>query len=432
VRLAGLQGAAELNGRTASCSSWDTGKERWLVCLDGGSEVKALKPSNLRLRAAQDAVALRPGSCVRILGLKGAAALNGEQATCITWDKDKQRWLVRLQSSLERLLRPENLKLHGSQEATLLRVGAAVCLSGLQAAPELNGKLGVCLGWDEAKQRWRVRLEGGLERLLKPDNMEVETTPEGLLVSPLVSQTVTFCKAKEKLEQLLQFLKKLRLEERKGLRPRSLVAVFCRDVQSLQAVLEGLHQAQLPCIGLHGGMNKQKRESSLATFRLDQKPIALITADASHGLKSEHLRCMVNYDFPRGLAQYGDRIRRVFREGAEGSAHSFFTKESAPRAAGLVSLLDSAMAPVEPALRELAARRGRRSDNVADATAKPGVAPAAVPGTPGPGKRKRKRSRLRNQRKQGKGGDPEKHPEEDAEEGLEPRVSAACVQPSDQ
>eukprot|EP00931_Biecheleriopsis_adriatica_P114949 TRINITY_DN90815_c0_g1_i1.p2 TRINITY_DN90815_c0_g1~~TRINITY_DN90815_c0_g1_i1.p2 ORF type:complete len:143 (+),score=31.32 TRINITY_DN90815_c0_g1_i1:39-431(+) len=53
---------------------------------------------------------LRPGVNVVIHGLKGAADLNGKEATVKTWDADKGRWTVQLQGGDFKALKPENLQ----------------------------------------------------------------------------------------------------------------------------------------------------------------------------------------------------------------------------------------------------------------------------------------------------------------------------------
>ena len=50
--------------------------------------------------------------------------------------------------------------------ARTLSVGAHVSISGLQARPELNGYGGVVVGWNEERQRYMVELDGTGERLL--------------------------------------------------------------------------------------------------------------------------------------------------------------------------------------------------------------------------------------------------------------------------
>merc|ERR1711971_654720 len=53
---------------------------------------------------------LAPGAIVKIQGLQGAPELNGKHATIDVWDAAKKRWKVRLADGEEKLLKPENLK----------------------------------------------------------------------------------------------------------------------------------------------------------------------------------------------------------------------------------------------------------------------------------------------------------------------------------
>eukprot|EP00927_Polykrikos_kofoidii_P075402 TRINITY_DN7157_c0_g1_i1.p1 TRINITY_DN7157_c0_g1~~TRINITY_DN7157_c0_g1_i1.p1 ORF type:complete len:511 (-),score=78.60 TRINITY_DN7157_c0_g1_i1:212-1681(-) len=54
-----------------------------------------------------------------------------------------------------------------------LHVKAVVRLVGLVAMADLNGAEGVCTEFDEPRDRWIVRLNGGEERALKPANLEL-------------------------------------------------------------------------------------------------------------------------------------------------------------------------------------------------------------------------------------------------------------------
>jgi len=62
------------------------------------------------------------------------------------------------------------------QQKQLLRVGSAVCATGLQGAPELNGRVGVVEAVDDATGRYVVRFRGEkrLKKLL-PKNLDVAT-----------------------------------------------------------------------------------------------------------------------------------------------------------------------------------------------------------------------------------------------------------------
>ena len=56
-----------------------------------------------------------------------------------------------------------------SAAAAETMLGRRVRLSGLQARPELNGRLGTVMGWHEASGRWAVELEGEAERHTEDD-----------------------------------------------------------------------------------------------------------------------------------------------------------------------------------------------------------------------------------------------------------------------
>jgi len=54
-----------------------------------------------------------------------------------------------------------------------LHPGAQVQFVGLQFQPQLNGKSGVCEGWDHSSNMIRVRLQSGQLKAVKPDNLRV-------------------------------------------------------------------------------------------------------------------------------------------------------------------------------------------------------------------------------------------------------------------
>lgn len=63
----------------------------------------------------------------------------------------------------------------GPSEVRNLCSGATVRLHGLKGASHLNGEVGICGEWDDAANRWIVRLSGAGElKSLRPENLEVE------------------------------------------------------------------------------------------------------------------------------------------------------------------------------------------------------------------------------------------------------------------
>ena len=59
-------------------------------------------------------------------------------------------------------------------------VGRTVKLDGIQAKPELNGQLGVCVSYVEDKQRYMVKLNGSKETMsLRPANLIPQAEADG-------------------------------------------------------------------------------------------------------------------------------------------------------------------------------------------------------------------------------------------------------------
>eukprot|EP00928_Gymnodinium_smaydae_P015083 TRINITY_DN1552_c0_g1_i1.p1 TRINITY_DN1552_c0_g1~~TRINITY_DN1552_c0_g1_i1.p1 ORF type:complete len:501 (+),score=132.93 TRINITY_DN1552_c0_g1_i1:1158-2660(+) len=106
------------------------------------------------LRATMAAAALAPGARVRIQGMTGATHLNGQTAVCASWDAAKERWLVRLDSGEEKLVRPANLEAirSGGYEACgAPAASAATALSPgdlVRALPDAAVE-GICAPGDE-------------------------------------------------------------------------------------------------------------------------------------------------------------------------------------------------------------------------------------------------------------------------------------------
>jgi len=356
VRLVGLQGSVELNGRQARCVRWDAARTRWLVNLDDGSE-KLLRTQNLQPAADKQHAELRVGASVRLVGLQAAPELNGKLATCVSWSAQRGRWLVRIEGGEEKNVKAQNLELRGTPT---LSVGASVRISGLIASPELNGSQGCCVRWDGAKGRWLVRLREGLEKLLRPENLKLEACPNGPLpaVDDSISQMVYTCSENEKAERLLRLLRAVREEEKRGKRHRSLTVVFCNKAKAVESVAKSLAQAQLHCAALHGQTPEAKRARLLSEFKLEGKRILVTTGEGAKGVTFQHLGSVFNYDFPSSVALYCQRLGHLDRDVEAREAHSFLTRRSAPLAKDLVDLLERVGARVEPGLREMVAEDG--------------------------------------------------------------------------
>ena len=102
-------------------------------------------------------------------GCEGSFTLNGCEGSCLSYDADKGRYAVMLTQDAQaasgaciKALRPwlsaDNLTAVADPDDTLL--GTVVRLVGLQATPELNGRIGTAVAFDAAEGRYRVLLLG--------------------------------------------------------------------------------------------------------------------------------------------------------------------------------------------------------------------------------------------------------------------------------
>eukprot|EP00929_Paragymnodinium_shiwhaense_P056017 TRINITY_DN28040_c2_g1_i1.p1 TRINITY_DN28040_c2_g1~~TRINITY_DN28040_c2_g1_i1.p1 ORF type:complete len:641 (-),score=113.63 TRINITY_DN28040_c2_g1_i1:18-1817(-) len=363
VYLVGLQGAADLNGKLGKCVRWDAEKQRWLVSLPGG-EQKLLKPENLKVKVEvaqqhQPKSGLAPGATVRIHGLQTAPDLNGKHGTLDSWDPAKRRFKVRLTTGEEKLLKPENLKAVRQKE---LQAGTSVKLVGLQSAPELNGKIGTCVHKDSQKGRWLVRLDGGLEKFLKAENLSILMSEEQPKISHVVRQVVEVLPSSDKLDKLSSFVVKVRLEEKKGKRARSLMLVLCNCPRSLEQLSESLNYKQIPHAVLHPDHSEVKRQNNVHDFCLENKRLMVALGNKGADFADvalDSLGYLIHYDFPHSLSAYSSRLSKLGRSGTESTALTLLDESQkgkgrtiqASTAAGLVSMLESAGAVVPSQLK---------------------------------------------------------------------------------
>merc|ERR1712150_288662 len=87
------------------------------------------------------------------------------------------------------------------------------------------------------------------------------------------------------------------------------------------------------------------------------------------GIRVEHLKVLLFYDFPPNLEQYCCRVSLLAQGGDGCISFSLLTHQSSHLAGALLSMLESIKARVDPQLRELAkcpapqvaaARRGKK------------------------------------------------------------------------
>lgn len=122
--------------------------------------------------------ALHPGAHVRVMGLRADTDLNGSEGVCRIWNPQSGRWTVRLGES-ERNLKPDNLEV-----VACLCLGAEVKIVGLVGAAHLNGSSGSCESWQPETGRWMVSLGGAVVKAVRPENLYLKRGAKRRRVAP--------------------------------------------------------------------------------------------------------------------------------------------------------------------------------------------------------------------------------------------------------
>eukprot|EP00884_Botryococcus_braunii_P012932 jgi/Botrbrau1/2163/Bobra.101_2s0004.1 len=176
---------------------------------------------------------------------------------------------------------------------------------------------------------------------------------ENTSISSTVVQVVQVCAEPKKPAKLLKHLSLIK-ESAVGQRNFPRVLVFANKVKTVRFVHETLEEAGYKVVMLHGERSQPEREEALQAFRAGKAQIMVATDVASRGLHIRNLPYVVNYDFPSRLETYTHRVGRTGRLSATGHAFSFFTRNLAPLAPPLLSLLQEHDQSVDPNLVRLA------------------------------------------------------------------------------
>lgn len=148
------------------------------------------EPKTVALReflreASPDSNSYYPGARIRIQGLCHQPEMNGYEGVLLEYDASELRWRVRLSNGAGKLIKPCNLAhvkstagisfvpKHSSDrwDYNLLRVGTRVFLKGLTQHPHLNGATATLIDFDVAERRWKVHVDDGGLKLLRPQNL---------------------------------------------------------------------------------------------------------------------------------------------------------------------------------------------------------------------------------------------------------------------
>ena len=136
--------------------------------------------------------------------------------------------------------------------------------------------------------------------------------------------------------------------------------VFVRTKHGADRLAEQLTQEGAPAAAIHGGLNQNRRERTLAAFASGRAPVLVATNVAARGIHVDGIDTVLHFDLPEDGKTYLHRSGRTARAGADGLVVTLVLNEETrdanilQREAGInVSIVP--MRPDDQRLRDLAA-----------------------------------------------------------------------------
>jgi superfamily II DNA/RNA helicase len=117
-----------------------------------------------------------------------------------------------------------------------------------------------------------------------------------------VVQTLHVCSEHKKARKLLITLQKATKGDQGRQKP--LCLVFFATIKTLQYCAKLLRKEGLVCQELHSHLPQQVRELSIHNFQAGKTQLLLATDVAARGIHVNHVRAVVQYDFPGNIEQY--------------------------------------------------------------------------------------------------------------------------------
>ncbi|TDG95649.1 DEAD/DEAH box helicase [Cardinium endosymbiont of Culicoides punctatus] len=143
------------------------------------------------------------------------------------------------------------------------------------------------------------------------------------------------------------------LNEREGS-----IIVFVKTQIKADDVCYQLQEANYNAQVIHGGLKQYHRKRVIEDFRNQRYSIIVATDVAARGLDIDHIKHVINYDFPQTAEDYTHRIGRTGRAGATGFAFSMIASSQEKR---LWSIIHNE--PVERETRRPLRREGEARPN---------------------------------------------------------------------
>ncbi|KAK8825318.1 hypothetical protein WA538_003015, partial [Blastocystis sp. DL] len=165
-------------------------------------------------------------------------------------------------------------------------------------------------------------------------------------VAAEVAQTIEVRTKEQKFPRLLQILGEWY--------DKGLILIFVDKQQKADYLFRDLLRSGYYSFTLHGGMDQQDRDQTIADFKNKTRTILIATSVAGRGLHVNDLVLVINYDCPNHLEDYVHRVGRTGRAGHKGNAITFITPQEDMYAEDMVRALKESKTPVPPELEKLA------------------------------------------------------------------------------
>jgi hypothetical protein len=129
--------------------------------------------ANMSSKSAADVKEFTIDTFVTIAGLQGNPELNGKYGKVLSFDEGSGRYTVKINNSAKTVaIKRDNL-----QAVATFAINTFVTIAGLAARQDLNGKYGKVLSFDEGNGRYTVAINNTAQTVaIQPDNLQAVAT----------------------------------------------------------------------------------------------------------------------------------------------------------------------------------------------------------------------------------------------------------------
>lgn len=107
--------------------------------------------------------------------------------------------------------------------------------------------------------------------------------------------------------------------------------IYCNNLKSVEYLTKMLRENNFMVSYIHGHMQPQERELTMADFRSGKSRVLVSTDLLSRGIDIQQVSVVINYDIPVKVESYLHRIGRSGRYGRKGVAINFMTQQDERR-----------------------------------------------------------------------------------------------------